>query len=300
MKISVHIIAKEDTNLGRHFIDSCLTSIVGYADELILIDNGCSSEVKEVIQKFCPYFPSFVYKESKLSDFASLRNECLKSTGSDVDYFHWIDTDEIWFPVELVKLKSFLQTTDANRVATNLIHFMGDPFHFQEIYPKFNIFKMPKDRSKIKWRGGVHESLDLGGKSVNTAFNYLHFGYCREQWRICLRWLHYAILEFGNVNCYRQYNDKGKTLDYFTDQRTPDQIIDDRVPISHEYSGGYPSFVEKWIRLHEVSNHTWDEWLKKNDDQSFWLDWQELREQKGNWKDTLKDIVAKMGWKEKL
>lgn len=114
-----------------------------------------------------------------------------------------------------------------------------------------------------------------------------------------LRWLRYALIEHGNVNCYRKVNEEGQVVDYFRDWRTPNTILNDRKDVSHPYVGPYPeSFDRHVIAPWLVSEKPWYEWLDTLDEKEIWIKWQKLYQEKGNWRDTLEAILELFGWKE--
>ncbi len=49
--VSVHIISKETDRLGLHFFKSCLESLRGYPDKLVVVDNGSNQEVLDMLQE---------------------------------------------------------------------------------------------------------------------------------------------------------------------------------------------------------------------------------------------------------
>jgi glycosyltransferase involved in cell wall biosynthesis len=302
-KISVQIIAKETTKFGELMFRSCLESLLGLPDELIIIDNGCSEKVQqmisEMVAKHATRIPATCFVVNGQKTFSELRNRALKHT-TVKDYVYWIDTDEVIFPDNFRSLRTFL---DANEevveVRQQMVHFMIDPFHYQDIIPKDVVHKWTES---LKWEGDVHEVLvgKANGKRMNLPYRYLHFGYCRRQWQRCLLWFYYEIISKGNVNAYREYNDNGKIKDYFVDWRTPDTILDDRESVCKKYEGKYPEACTPWLMKWARTKQKWQDWLVSIDSEAekFWKWWKQLRGKKKDWKSTLGEVCKKMEWGE--
>jgi len=154
-KISVHILAKETTDLGYRLFKSCVESIIeekNYAYEIIIIDNGCRNKMvfnceQERIKWF--YLPN-------VTNFGELRNKALKETSEECTHFHWVDTDECYPRDTLAKLKELAKNDDISAITTWFWHFMIDPTQWQEQQNKTNFYKLVPG---IKWELPVHEHL---------------------------------------------------------------------------------------------------------------------------------------------
>jgi len=307
VNISVQIIAKETTEFGRRIFKSCLESLLGHPAQLIVVDNGCSESVRQMISEVGTKFniegTEFVsiIKDRKHFTFSELRNFALEKTRGDTTHYQWVDSDESFFPTQLKKLKEFLsENDDVVQVNQNLVHLMIHPYQYQEKYSKSNVFKYSPS---LTWTKGVHEYLQNvpTGKHVNTDYEYLHFGYCRRQFEKFLGWLWYDILEKGNVNGYRESVEEGKVVHYLRDWRTPNGILEDRKPQCKPYEGKYPEACTPWLAEWHKSKLSWEDWLKSLDPEmeTFWQWWQDLYKKYGNWKDTLADVCKRMGWSER-
>jgi hypothetical protein len=301
MTVSTHIIIKENTNLALLFLKCCLASlkVAKWCDELIIIDNGCFEPIKEYLRDFqkdyhCPV--KLIEDDSK--KFCDLRNKALSLTDPNIKYVHWIDADETLIPEEWVPIKNILATHETGQVHTYGVHFMVNPSLTQYTFTKENIFRFHRF---LKWGKGVHEKMQNTLPGIHQSdSHYLHFGYCKSQWRVMVRWVHYAVLEHGNVNCYKNENieEPGKsmkTVPFFRDWRTPNTILQDRIPVCEKYGGPKP-VVAMPIFEHE---NEWEDFITKIDDQSFWIRWQQKMKEVGSWVDTLDwfvDECTKNNW----
>lgn len=302
--VSVHIIAKETTNFGNKLFKACLESLKGYPDELIIVDDGCSPEVRKMISDTVhDGFPSVklisAQNEKASTDFTSLRQVCLKHTSPQTTFWHWIDTDEVYYPEQLQALKNELHNReDASAYVTTLWHFMRDPFSYQYQEIKRNVYRYDP---LTKWNKTVHEHvIDAHpGHNIQTSINYLHLGYCRTQYETMIKWLRYVLLEHKNCDAYRREVVEGKTIPYLRDWRTPNAILNDR-PVQ-KFTNHYPTSMNSMFEEFLSMKCTWDEYLLKIDPEigQEWLEWNDkVQSGKATWADWIDFIIAKNGWKE--
>lgn len=305
--VDVHILAKEDTDLGKRMFKASVENIAksNYANNLIIIDNGCNIKLlDEVIEHYAVHakgkYPILLH--SNLTDFSALRNLALThSRIHGVEYFHWIDTDECYPPEVLQRLKQIIDTQSPDAINNMFVHFMIEPDYWQDQFPKHNIFKITKD---IRWELPVHEHVvGYGSNVVHTNLFYHHYGYIRPQWVQALKWIRYDLWHHGHANGYREYYDDHwkKVVDYYSDTRTPDQCLEDRWSYCTAFDGQHTQpFMDLIHTPWKVSGLSWNEWLASTNDFSVWQRWQEMREIKGSWKETIGWACNTIGLTEKL
>lgn len=303
--VSVHIIAKETTNFGLRMFRAALVSLKNYPDELIIVDDGCSEDVKNMIKSVT----SSGYGEVKLinaqevkgnENFTSLRQVALTNCNPKTTFWHWIDTDEIYYPEELRTLKASLHNNEnAGAYVTTLWHFMRDPFNYQYQEIKRNIYRYDPN---TKWNKTVHEHVinPYSDTNIPTQFSYLHLGYCRTQIETMVKWLRYALLEHGNCDVYRRENVDGKIIPYLRDWRTPNGIIDDR-PVK-KFENHYPeSIVPIFQEYMDLKCVNWEEYLFKIDPKiaDHWFEWRDkVKSGKATWNEWIDFTIQEQGWKE--
>jgi glycosyltransferase involved in cell wall biosynthesis len=287
--ISLHIIAKERTGLGLALFRSCLQSLRGYPDEFVIVDNGCSPEVRDMVGEQLRGEDVKVIAAPEVADYASLRNAALERTAREATHIHWVDTDEVFFPSQLPKLREALRDPDITMMHVLLVHFMREPTLIQDTQVNRCIFRMGRS---LRWRGSVHEVPEglPAGRHSFFPVRFLHFGYVRPQWETCLKWLKYAQLEHGGLARYKWERVEDGERPWFGDHRSPDTILDDRA--THPYDGIYPSSCADWLEAWHRSGEPWADHLRRLVDHSFWDRWQEMREERGSWEGTLDDILA--------
>jgi len=307
IRISVHMLAKEDTALGHMMFKAAVQAVLGtqYAHQLVIVDNGCSPDIIGDIEKTVGQYSltSVEIVKDGAKDFAALRNRCLDLTADECTHFHWIDTDEVYPESSLQRIKEIAVKHDPAAIMSYFTHFMIDPVTWQMQQEKTNFYKL---HSGIRWELPVHEHLVGYDKKNVKASNahYLHFGYIRPQWIQALKWLRYMVWEKGNANHYREYYDDGwkKVVAYYSDTRNPNQCLEDRRDYCQKYTGKYPpAFLINLMDPWASSRLTWDGWLEKvmSKEWEFWRQWQVKRTELGSWKDTIGWACEQMGLQEK-
>lgn len=327
--VSVHQIVKENTNLGCEFINACYTSLLesGYPNEIVVVDNGSAPFVFDVYSEWKKKFKdidcNFILIKSDANTFCDLRNRCLESTYPKADFIMWCDSDEVWYPEDLDFLKTYvmLDTKNIAQIWTYFYHFITHPFQIQvdpiqlkknELTLDFircskdNIFKYHKGLQWTKEKK-VHEKMSnvLEGEAVwSTQSEYLHYGYCRHQWRTFLKWLHYDIIEHGHVGGYKDENitDKDGNIveqkDYLRDWRVPNgNFLWDRNAICIPYPAteiGSRDYLPEGAKqlIGDCKNEK--DWIKRIDDldgNEFLHRWEEKVKEVGSWKNSLDWVV---------
>lgn len=344
--VSVHMIVKENTHLGESFGNGCFYSLheAQYPNEIVLIDNGCpefmTTNVFEPWKlKFKDIDCNFKIIKSDLTKFCDLRNLCLEHTNPNSDFITWQDFDEVFYPEDLDLVKNYLmpEHIGAGKIWSYFYHTVISPFQVQVNVNKVkakqglnlddyrnskdNIFSYNKN---LRWEGDVHEHLHnlTSDREVQSNLEYMHYGYCKAQWRIMLKWLKYALLEFGHIGVYKdetidvdedgnnildskKERVKSVQLDYLRSWRSPDNIIHDRREFCRTYpevSIGTKDHIPDGAKLIIGDCKTEADWisnLNKLDSNEFWLRWQDKYKEVGSWKNTLDWAVGEMekvGW----
>ncbi len=287
--ISLHIVARETTRFGMEMYRSCLRSLKGYPDEFVIVDNGCSEEVRRMAGEELSGSPVRWIRAPEVHDFSVLRNLALEHTSPAATHVHWVDTDEVFFPNELPRIREALRDPDISAMHVLLVHFMREPTLVQDVQVNRCIFRKGE---RMHWRGMVHEVLEglPRGRSSFLPVRFLHFGYCRPQWETCLKWLQYAALEHGSLDMYRWETVDGQRRPWFGERRTPDTILEDRP--TAPYEGRYPASCAPWLEAWHSSGLPWREYLRRLVDHAPWERWRRLAQERGNWEATLEEMLG--------
>lgn len=324
IKVSGHLIIKEHLNLYKMIIPAAIESVAGFVDEYIVVDNGCTEDIRNTLESSLkqtnkPY--KIISDSSK--DFASIRNISLSNTSIDSDFVMHFDADEVYDPIVLNDLKMALDDLKINNITlpgwcvTHHIWLVLEPTIWKrEFERKTTIYKY---NANLRFTKPVHEYL-VGQE--NTIYpqlpvpNYFHLGYLEPQHEKCLSWFHYELLDpdRGNLNAYREIYDqnmndgKGGIRDHFVDWLTPATILEANrghhscITIDPEE---FPEPLKKHvIQPWKESGLLWQDWLRKIDPASyaFYDEWKREHGKWGSWKKTfgwlLKRMQEKHGWPE--
>jgi Glycosyl transferase family 2 len=98
LKVSLTIIARDEETI----LPSCLESVRGLFDEIVVIDTGSHDRTPEIARSFGAKVFDFAW----IDDFAAARNDALaRATG---DYAFWLGADNVVKPPEHDKLRLLL------------------------------------------------------------------------------------------------------------------------------------------------------------------------------------------------
>jgi glycosyltransferase involved in cell wall biosynthesis/GT2 family glycosyltransferase len=292
-RISVHIIAQERDPFGADLLGSCLDSLEGYADQIVLVDNGLGPEAEEVVRARQSMLPiTLVDARSVVNDFAELRNRALAATEPGMTHIHKIDSDEVYLPGGLEEMKGLVADPTIDQLNVALVHFMIDPMHVESVQRKEVLFRRS---DRLAWQGPVHEHIAglPGRRAVDAQAAFLHFGYCRPQWQTMLKWLRYSLLQGGSLAHYQMEFFDGVRRPWFRDGRTPDTILDPRRSHLQPFRDAYPPSVRPWLESFAKSGLPWRTWVNQRAGSATWDAWRRLHREKGSWEDTLEEMLAR-------
>ncbi len=134
-------------------LDRCLTSVVKFADEIIIVDTGSSDGTIDIARKYTKH----VYTFEWVDDFALARNYSFSLATSD--YVMWIDADDVVPDSSVIKLLELKQNMTAD------CYMM--PYHvgFDGNYVTHSYYRERILNSKVGyvWHGCVHECITPSG-----------------------------------------------------------------------------------------------------------------------------------------
>jgi glycosyltransferase involved in cell wall biosynthesis len=159
------IVKNEEENLPR-----ALTSIKGFADELIVVDTGSKDRTVEIARGF----GAKVFYFDWCDDFSAARNESLRHATKD--YILWLDGDDEFqsnYPGKLRKIMKMHQGKAFYFLVQLLSENQKDEYYQVRMFPR---------RKDILFEGRVHEqpnySLRRSGiPTLVTEFRIVHHGY---------------------------------------------------------------------------------------------------------------------------
>jgi glycosyltransferase involved in cell wall biosynthesis len=167
LTLSVVIITlNEEANLAR-----TLPSVVGLADEIVVLDSGSTDRTREVAELFRAKF----YAES-WQGFAAQKNSALeKVTG---DWILSLDADEEVEPALAEEIRDALGTNPsvAGFYIPRKNFFLGRWIKHGGFYPDPKLRLFRRGAGKFENRL-VHEDIKLGGTTARLRHHLLHHAY---------------------------------------------------------------------------------------------------------------------------
>ncbi len=177
--LSLAMIVKNE----EEFLEGCLQSVQGLADEIVIVDTGSTDKTIEIAQKYTKN----IYHFKWIDDFAAARNEAIKHCSGD--WILYLDADERLKVSNKIAFINFIKEMPKNIGGVNCIiesrHYKLD--NETEIhrggYPRlFRNLGFPK----IEFRGRVHEQispslLEQGMSFINSDILIEHLGYNQDR-----------------------------------------------------------------------------------------------------------------------
>lgn len=150
------------------FIGKALKGVKGFVDEIIVVDTGSKDKTSEIAKKS----GAKVFKFKWNNDFSKARNFSLKK--STKDWILILDADEIISEYDLKRIRKITELNEVDAVSMIQKNYSNDrkslgwiPVKEKNIYTKdftgffpSEIIRLFRNKGKIKYRGGVHETVD--------------------------------------------------------------------------------------------------------------------------------------------
>ncbi len=170
MRVSLCLITRNEALT----LPTCLTSVAGLADEIIVVDTGSLDNTRDVARGLGARVHDFAW----IDDFAAARNECNRhATG---DWILWLDGDEYFDAENRDQLRALLGgLRDENaayrmRQRSRVSSAEGDAVMVQ--------CRLFRNHPAIRWEYRVHEQIQpsverFGGTVRPTQIYIEHSGY---------------------------------------------------------------------------------------------------------------------------
>jgi len=166
--ISACMIVKDE----EEFLEGCLQSLEGIADEVVVVDTGSTDRTRDIARSF----GSRLYSFSWVDDFSAARNEALKKAKGK--WILSIDADERLRPLP----RSYIQklVIDPSKIAYTC------KYYYLKNWTGLYRLRLFRNDSRIRFTGILHATVDDAVKEValsdglqigkcNLVFN--HLGY---------------------------------------------------------------------------------------------------------------------------
>lgn len=178
-KISLCMIVRDEEKT----LDACLTSILPYVDECILVDTGSVDSTLEIARRHCCRIFFFEW----CNDFSAARNYGIEqATG---DWIIWVDADDTISPECGQRLRDMVaKAEDRTTGFVMQVHIPPGPGEDGlTIVDHIKVFRpyYPDKNTPIRFIGRLHEQLmepiyAAGGTVVRTDLYVTHSGYDRS------------------------------------------------------------------------------------------------------------------------
>jgi tetratricopeptide (TPR) repeat protein len=145
------------------FIEDCLRSLVGYVDEMIVVDTGSCDDTVEIARRY----PIKLYHFPWCDDFSAARNHALERSGGD--HILYIDADE---RLEVLDRDAFARSlSDRSKIAWQL------RLHPRIGWTAYSELRLFRNDPRIRFHGVIHERIHPGVEEVARA-ERLEIGTC--------------------------------------------------------------------------------------------------------------------------
>lgn len=161
--ISLCMIVKNEEEV----LHRCLSSVKGVVDEIIIVDTGSTDRTKDIAKDFTDKIYDFEWND----DFSAARNYSFRHATKD--YILWMDADDVLFEEDREKLKKLKEELAPEiDVVSMLYHIAFDEYDNPTFSYRRN--RMVKRSKNFKWKGAVHEYLEVGGRVLETDIAFRH------------------------------------------------------------------------------------------------------------------------------
>ena len=150
------IVKNEEETLER-----ILSQAAPAMDEIIIVDTGSSDRTKEVAEKFTKNVFDFAWKD----DFSAARNFAVSK--ATMEYWMWLDADDVLPPRELEKLLALKQTLDPSIDLVTARYLTGFS-EGQTAALSYERERLMRTDRHFLWQGRVHEAISPAGNVFHS------------------------------------------------------------------------------------------------------------------------------------
>lgn len=157
--ISLCLIVRDE----QEFLEDCLKSVKGVADEILVADTG-SVDDTVMIAKRCG---AQVYDYPWDFSFSKARNFIMEKAACQ--WILLLDADERLFPDDASKLLDFVDTTSSDGAHFKVYNHVGT--YGEGLYSLHNALRLVRNNGLYRFAGDIHEQLSrVDGKPMNGLF----------------------------------------------------------------------------------------------------------------------------------
>ena len=173
MILSIGLMASDRKDTITRCLESLTPIRKAVPSELIILDTGCSAEVRSILEQYADKIDDFAW----CKDFSKARNVTLQM--AEGEWFLYLDDDE-WF-TNVEDLISFFTSGEykayagASYVQRNYLDMEGTQ------YTDTRVGRMAKITPQLQFRSKIHEYLTpICGANKNLCAMVEHYGYVYE------------------------------------------------------------------------------------------------------------------------
>lgn len=222
--LSIAMLASDRRDTIRKCLESLNVIRKVIPSELIILDTGCSPEVRKVLEEYADKIADFTW----CNDFSKARNVTLQM--AEGEWFLYLDDDE-WFSdtedlIAFFASGEYKSYAGASYVQRNYLDMQGSQ------YTDARVGRMAKRTPQLEFRSKIHEYLaPISGDHKNLCARVEHYGYVYdtqekklahfERNRILLeqmikeepatlRWRLQLLQEYRSIDDYAKMEELGK------------------------------------------------------------------------------------------
>jgi len=158
--LSLCMIVKDEED----FLDRCLKSVMGVADEMIIVDTGSTDRTVEIAESY----GAEVHHHPWNGSFSEARNYGLQF--ASCDWIFQIDADEELEKADIPILQKAIRSQGFDAIFVALLNEGYDGWskhYFQRLFR----------RGRAHYCGIVHNQLICEGRQLQTEIRLYHYGY---------------------------------------------------------------------------------------------------------------------------
>jgi glycosyltransferase involved in cell wall biosynthesis len=145
------IVKNEEETLAR-----CLASIHDLVDEIIVVDTGSVDQTKKIARQFTKRIYDFEW----IDNFSAARNYSFQLATKE--YTMWLDADDVIDERNRELLQQLKVNLNPSVNSVTMEYLVNPHIEGSSVY-KFRRNRLIKTDCKFKWKGSVHEYLDVFG-----------------------------------------------------------------------------------------------------------------------------------------
>lgn len=156
------IVKNEEEVLAR-----CLDSVKAIVDEINIVDTGSTDNTVEIAKRYTDRVFFYPWPGS----FSAARNKSFEYATKD--YILYLDADDVLLKEDQDKLKQLKETLDPAVDSVSMYYNLGMD-EYGNFALRFRRNRLVKRERNFKWKGEVHNLLEVSGNIFNADIGVTH------------------------------------------------------------------------------------------------------------------------------